>query len=324
MKTLSFEKKNKFTIFGKKFVKKNKVFEESKKNNKKNLNQFHTKKAYDFYWKDKSFLRSEHLKYIKNSIYKEFPKLNKYVDLIKKDSTVVELGCGVGGSSLACLEKKFKTLKYFGFDISNGIYLAQKRFEKKSINSYFFKTDINELKPISFADLVISFGVIQHTGDIPKAIGVISKFLKKGSYAIFNAYKKAPPLRYFSDNYIHDQIKKAKPGEALKELKNLTKFGIDLANSKAKIKVRENVKLLGIKKGNYNIQTFFFDYIFKTYFHKNETFRRLLHLNSDWYYPENRNQITPDNFYNIIEKNRMKILEKKITGTFISVICKKK
>ena len=87
--------------------------------------------------------------------------------------------------------------------------------------------------------------------------------------------------------------------------------------------MRENLDFLGIKRGNYNLQTFFFDYIFKTYFHKNETFGRLLHLNSDWYYPENRNQISPKEFYKVIKKNNMKIIEKNITGTFISVICKK-
>ena len=324
MEIRAIKQKKKLKIFGKKFIKKNKVFEEKTKIKRSKTNQIHTKKAYDYYWKDKSFLKNVHLKYIKNSTYKEFPKMSKYINQIKKNSNIVELGCGVGGSSLATLEKKFQSSNYFGFDISSGIYLAQKRFEKKSISSVFFKTDLNELKPNKFADLVISFGVIQHTGDIPKAVEIISKCLKKDGYAIFNAYKKAPPIRYFSDNFIHDQIKKMKPNDALKELKSLTKFGISLAKSGIRVKVRENLDFLGIKRGNYNLQTFFFDYIFKTYVHENETFGRLLHLNSDWYYPENRNQISPKEFYKVIKKNNMKIMEKNITGTFISVICKKK
>ena len=111
--------------------------------------------------------------------------------------------------------------------------------------------------------------MLHHTENTKNALKNSLRKLKKGGSYIFYIYKKKSPLREFSDDHIRSQISNLNYDEAWKKIFQLTELGKSLSEQKIQINIPVNVDLLGIKKGNYDLQRFIYDYIFKCFW--NET-----------------------------------------------------
>jgi len=120
-------------------------------------------------------------------------------DLIKKhkDKVIYDIGCGCG-RNLYFASKYGK--KIYAIDISKiSLNLAEKTIKSKNV---IFKEGDNlnlDIKNNS-ADLVISEGVIHHTGNTKKAFKECVRILKSGGYFYLEVYKK---WRYYAFIYMY-------------------------------------------------------------------------------------------------------------------------
>jgi hypothetical protein len=76
------------------------------------------------------------------------------------------------------------------------------------------------------------------------------------------------------------------PEEGFEAVKPLTQLGIALGKIKEEIDIPEDIPWLGIKKGRYNLQRFFYYHIMKLFYNPSLPFQR--HVVNNWnaYYPK--------------------------------------
>jgi len=151
--------------------------------------------------------------YIKNVvnekvIFEAKESLLKYLSADEyKGKTFIDVGCGSGLFSLSAVLLGCK--KVMSFDIDENSIEATKMLRekfsylipKKEIEWEIFKGDImnealvNELS--SKGDIVYSWGVLHHTGNMWKAIENASKLVKKNGYFIIAIYNCAPSSEFW-------------------------------------------------------------------------------------------------------------------------------
>jgi hypothetical protein len=65
----------------------------------------------------------------------------------------------------------------------------------------------------------------------------------------------------------------------------MTHFGKALSDLHVKFEVPEDISVLGIKAGTYNLQRFFYYHIFKCFWNERFNFDENNLVNFDWYHP---------------------------------------
>ncbi len=93
---------------------------------------------------------------------------------------------------------------------------------------------------------------------------------------------KKASLREFADDYIRGLIKDL-PANAWRLMDPLTRLGKILAD--LKIEIPEDIEVLGIKAGKYNLHWLIYYHMFKCFWNDELSFEENVHVNFDWYYP---------------------------------------
>lgn len=217
-------------------------------------------------------------------IYLEMMGL-KETDLdIFNNKTILEVGIGSGSSSrLWCKQSK----EFHGVDISKAVYAVSDNLKNFYQNSILSQADINHLPydDESF-DVIVSNGVFHHTPNTKESLKNSLKKLKVGGFCIFYIYKIKSPIREFSDDYIRSKISHLSYDEAYEKIKTLTNFGKSLSEKNSDIIIPSDIDFLGIKKGTYNLQRFFYDYFFKCFWNEDWGYDYSNLVNIDWYHPK--------------------------------------
>ena len=104
---------------------------------------------------------------------------------------------------------------------------------------------------------------------------------------MFYVYRKKGPVREFTDDYMRARLQNLSPEEAWGAIEPLTKLGITLGKMGVEIEVEEDVELLGIKAGRYDLQRFFYWNIAKAFYRPDLSFDEMAHINFDWFAPLN-------------------------------------
>ncbi len=254
-------------------------------NNLNNEEQKQVKDAFSFKWDagtestETSFFE-ENLK----EICFEMMGLDEQVLSLFENKIILDVGVGSGSSARlwGTLAKEFH-----GIDISTAVYKAKNTLEKSISNLILAQADLNNLP---YADEnfdgIVSNGVLHHTPDTKIALQNIIKKLKIGGFCLFYIYKKKPPIREFSDDYIRTKISELDPKIALEELKPLTEFAKSLHEQEVTITIPSDIPVLDIKKGEYDLQLFLYQHFFKCFWNEKFGFEISNLTNFDWYYPK--------------------------------------
>ena len=119
----------------------------------------------------------------------------------RKGSTVLEIGCGVGG--LANSIAYHNHCQVTAIDFNNiAIERATKVASALKVDVNFHVQDLFTFDPITPADIAISLGVLHHTHDCIKGVKrMFNNFTKTGGYTLIGLYHKygrMPFIEYFS------------------------------------------------------------------------------------------------------------------------------
>ena len=247
--------------------------------------QYNIEKCFSYQWTKSDFGQPE--KFSDDAVRQD---VLETMDLTEEDLTlfndklVLDVGVGSGASSRLWSPR---AKEFHGVDIGDGIYRAKNTLKNSTKNPILSHADLHHLpyKDESF-DVIVSNGVLHHTPSTKLALKSIYPKLKKGGIIIFYIYKIKPPLREFSDDYIRKCISHLSPDEAFEQMKPLTKLAESLSKQDIKITIPEDMPLLGFEKGEYNLQRFIYQNIFKLFWKDSMGFDESNMENYDWYYPK--------------------------------------
>jgi SAM-dependent methyltransferase len=134
-------------------------------------------------------------------------------------------------------------------------------------------------------DFILSEGVLHHTPDTRAAFHSLARLLAPGGEIGVYVYRKKAPLREFADDHVRQGLQRLSPDEAWTLMEPLTRLGRALSELEAEVDVPEDVEVLGIKAGRYDVQRLVYYAMFKCYWNPRLTFDENVHVNFDWYYP---------------------------------------
>jgi SAM-dependent methyltransferase len=174
---------------------------------------------------------------------------------------------------------------WVGLDISSAIDVARARIGGQA-GTHFVQADALHL-PFSDGafDTVFSEGVLHHTPSTRDALASAVRVLEPGGEILFYVYRRKSPVREFTDDHVRDLVAGLPPGQAWEAMRPLTELGKALATLKVKIVVPEDVTVLGIPAGTYDVQRLIYWHIAKLFWNGDFSFEENQHINFDWYHP---------------------------------------
>ena len=127
--------------------------------------------------------------------------------------------------------------------------------------------------------------MLHHTPSTDRAFKSLIPLLERGGEILFYVYRKKAPVREFTDDYIRSIVSQLEPEEAWAQLRPLTKLAQSLAELHAQVEIAEDVPLLGIKAGRYDIQRLIYWHFAKLFWNEAWADEENNHVNYDWYHP---------------------------------------
>lgn len=200
---------------------------------------------------------------------------------------ILDVGCGSALSSSLFVDTPWWTgeAMWVGADISAAVDVAQDRIGHRP-NTHFVQADALKLPfPDGSFDTIFSEGVLHHTPSTRQAILSVARVLAPGGEFHFYVYRRKGPVREFTDDALRASIAPLSDAEAWEAMRSLTRLGQALAELETLVDVPEDVPLLGIKAGEYDVQRLIYWHFAKLYWNPAWTFEENLHVNFDWYRP---------------------------------------
>lgn len=241
------------------------------------------------------------------------------------DSPVVlDAGCGAALSSLALFGEKLRSVHFIGSDISDAVSVALDRCQQQGVAGGFIQADLASLPlPEASVDVIFSEGVLHHTDSTRDSLLALARLLSPGGRFMFYVYNKKGPLREFTDDYVRALLQDMTPQEAWKAVEPLTKLGIALGELDVEIEIPEDIELLQIPAGRYNLQRFFYYHVAKAYYRPELSFDELNHTNYDWYAPANAHRQTPEQVRAWCEEAGLEVERMHVEAAGITVIARR-
>lgn len=218
-----------------------------------------------------------------------------------------------------------KSHDYIGVDISSAVDVARERFDEAGYSGRFIQSSLMEIDlPDESIDLIFSEGVLHHTDSVPDAICALTQKLRKGGRFLFYVYRKKSVLREFTDDYIREQIRELSNDDAWEALRPLTLLGKTLGELNVTVDVKEDVPLLGIPKGEVDLQRLFYWHICKLFYREDIDVEVMNHINFDWFRPLNCIRSTRQDVKSYCELAGLDIEHMDVQNAGITVVGVKK
>ena len=289
--------------------------------------QKQTNECFSYKWTKRKTYESKFLKertyqwLVKKYFGSEKEKRRFFKNL--KGKKMLDAGCGSGFSTLILFGKHLNNVDYLGVDNSDAVDIARKRFKELGIHGNFKKADIATMKLKDKFDVIFCEGVLHHCSNPFKAFKNLINHLKRGGLIMFYVYRKKAPIREFTDDFVREKLKPLDNNQAWGKLMPLTKLGKVLGNLNIKIKINEDIELLEIPKGEYDLQRFFYWFFIKMFYDKNLSLEEMNHINFDWYRPLNCYRFHPKEIEEWLKKLKLKKKRFLVEYSGITVVTKK-
>ena len=194
-------------------------------------------------------------------------------------------GCGIAWPEY--LFNINKNVTRYAVDISDSVEVARELTQDMD-NVIVSQEDILKLQfGNSFFDIIFSDGVLHHTGDAKGAFKKLCKLLKPGGLIGIYIYRTKPLLRKIIDKNLREITTMMTFDECLEFSTQMAKLGKSLQNINETLTIEDDIPLLEIQKGEYNLQRFIYDFIIKCFYNKVWGLETSAIVNVDWYHPKN-------------------------------------
>lgn len=211
--------------------------------------------------------------------------LNELKKFLSDKKAILDAGCGNGRVTALLRENSPETSLVAGIDLV-AAEIAAKNLEGYK-NVKIQQGDLlGDNSKVGKFDFVYCQEVLHHTSD-PK-LGFLNlvknNLADEGVIAIY-VYKKKAPLREHTDDFVRNAISTMSYEEAMKVCDQITELGKALSAVNVKVNIPA-VEVLGIEKGEYDIQRFIYHFFVKCFWNNELNFHDNSVINYDWYHPQ--------------------------------------
>lgn len=242
---------------------------------------------------------------------------SKFGNFLNKCDYILDAGTGVGNSAHWFSQSQNSIV--FAIDASESVFFANKKYGKMP-NIHFLQADIRQLPfKKNFFNFICSDQVLHHTKDTKTSFINLTKHLtSKGLISIY-VYKQKGPIREFSDDYIRGIMVNKSEKECMKFSESMAKLGRSLSKINKKITITEDIPILQIKAGTYDIQRFIYWNFLKCWWSNDVPFKQSIATNFDWYFPQFAYRHTSNEVKNWFKDAKLKITHFQEIESGISV-----
>jgi arsenite methyltransferase len=209
---------------------------------------------------------------------------NKFVAK-SKGKRILDAGCGSGFSASVLFGKDLNNMEYLGVDLSESLKTAQERFQELGLQGNFMRESIATMKLGKKFDIIFCEGVLHHTSNPFQSLRNLVFHLDTNGIIMFYVYRKKAVIRELVDDLIRGKLKDLSNENAWKTLMPLTRLGKMMGDLNMEIALDEDIPLLDIPKGTYDLQRFLYWFFIKMYYDKDLSLEEMNHVNFDWYRP---------------------------------------
>jgi arsenite methyltransferase len=190
-------------------------------------------------------------------------------------------------------------------------------------NVDFVQADLRRLPfPESYFDFISCDQVIHHTPDVYESLVALTRHVRPGGHLAFYVYRNKGPIREFCDDYIRQFTVRMSPDECMHVSEALTKLGKTLSDLCVKIDVPEDIPILEIKAGTYDLQRFIYWNVLKCYWNETLDWPSNTITNFDWYHPLHAHRHTPEEVRAWCESTHLDIECFNVVESGISVLAR--
>lgn len=253
--------------------------------------QLQTSDSFGFKWKKLDTYDTKEFKDFAAKWYLKkygFVSLDEWAASFSNKKRILDIGCGSGFSSSLILESRGwrGSASWVGVDISEAIDVARDRLARIQ-NTDFIQSDALKLpfRNGSF-DVIFSEGVFHHTPSTKLAIFEAARVLEPDGEIYFYVYRRKAPVREFTDDFVREKLSQLSDEDAWDAMRSLTMLGKVLSEAEVNISIPDDIPLLGIKAGTYDVQRLIYFHFAKLFWNKDLAFEENVHVNFDWYRPK--------------------------------------
>lgn len=196
---------------------------------------------------------------------------------------VLDAGCGNGRVTALLRRYSPEGTEVTGIDLTAADVAAENlaglpnlRVEQRDL--------LGDLSGLGTFDLIYCQEVLHHTADAARAFKNVAQLLAEGGELAIYVYKVKPPIREFSDRYVHDLISHLPYDEAMTAMREVAELGRILSEVGAQVTVPD-VRVLGVTAGTYDVQRFIYHYFAKLFWNPEMAPEANAAINYDWYHP---------------------------------------
>jgi len=247
----------------------------------------------------------------------QWKTLNNFNKFLKTRKFILDAGTGLGNS--AKYHSTNKNSIIFALDASESIDYAYKKYGIES-NIHFIQADLRKLPfKKKFFDYIFSDQVLHHTKNTRTSFKYLTQFLQSKGFISIYVYNKKAPIREFADDFIRSKTTKMSVKDCIDFSREMTILGKNLSKLKQKIKIPNDILLLNIKAGTYDLQRLIYWHFLKCFWAEDDDFERSVGVNFDWYYPKFAYRHTPQEVRSWFKETKIKVTSFKEIESGISV-----
>jgi SAM-dependent methyltransferase len=238
---------------------------------------------------------------------------------------VLDAGCGAGVSGRELFGPMGDRIRYLGVDLTPAVEVAQRRFHEAGLDAAFLQADLTNL-PLApgSVDVILSEGVLHHTDSTEGALKALTPLLREGGRILFYVYRRKALIREYTDDAIRQQLQAMSPQEAWTALEPLTQLGIELGKLDVQLEIPQDIDVLGMKAGTFDLQRWFYYDIAKAYYDPAMTFGEMHHINFDWYAPKNAFRQSEEEVRQWCEEAGLDVESEHIHQSGITIVARKR
>lgn len=271
--------------------------------------QKQTSGSFDFKWRfyPQFALGGESRKFHDEWFYKKYHwTSDEFKSFLSVKKLILDAGTGTGHD--VAWYAGMTNGEVFGTDISGCVDVAYKNTESLS-NAHIIQADILNLpfKEETF-EFIASEGVLHHTPSTRLALENLVKILATGGEMQFYVYRKKGPIREFCDDYIRQYTTKLTPQECWRVCETFTKLGKALSDLKTNVEIPDDIPILQIKEGKYDLQRFIYNNFIKCFWNDGLSYEENVLTNFDWYHPKYAHRHTPEEVKKWLEELGLKTI----------------